>query len=148
MSQKKWAFAFTLAALMIFLSLIAAGCGGSTSEAPQPTETEPIEAAPEVEDSTKSEPTQPAPTAEESTAIEPTEPAPTAEESTSAEAALDGKLLLESRCTQCHDLGRVTSASKTAEEWEKYVVRMVGKGAKLNAEEQVVLIEYLATTYP
>ena len=148
MSQKRWTFTFILAALMILMSLIATGCGGSTSEAPQPAETEPIEAAPEVEDNTKSEPTQPAPPTEEPSALETTEPAPTAVENMEAETGLDGKLLLETRCTECHNLSRVTSASKTAEEWEKNVIRMVGKGAKLNAEEQAVLIEYLSTTYP
>ena len=148
MSLRRWTFVFTLAALMILMSLITAGCSGGTSEAPQPAESEPIEAAPEIEGSTDTEPTQPAPPTEEPSADEPTEPAPTEEESMDAEKALDGKLLLETRCTECHDLGRVTSASKDAEGWEKTVERMIGKGAELNDDETAILIEYLATTYP
>ncbi len=60
----------------------------------------------------------------------------------------DGKKLLEERCVKCHDLGRTTSKKKTAEGWKATVERMVGKGAVLNAEEQQVLIDYLAKTYP
>ncbi len=148
MTQKKWTLTLTLVALMVLMSLFTAGCGGNTGERSESTGSEFIEAVPDTEDSTRPEPTQAAPTAEEHMAAEPTEAAQVEEESESGEAALDGKLLLETRCTQCHDLGRVTNASKTAEAWEKTVVRMVGKGAKLNAEEQAVLIEYLSTTYP
>jgi len=54
---------------------------------------------------------------------------------------------LQERCTACHDLNRVTQAQKTREKWEQTVTRMVGKGAQLNAGEQVTLIEYLAETY-
>jgi cytochrome c5 len=72
--------------------------------------------------------------------------APTAEEG--APSALDGKSLVEERCTQCHDLGRVEQAKKTAEEWKATVERMVGKGAQLNQAEQEVVIQYLAETYP
>jgi hypothetical protein len=62
--------------------------------------------------------------------------------------ALDGKTLVEERCTQCHTLDRVTSANKTKEEWTTTVESMVNQGANLNAEEQEVAIEYLTETYP
>ena len=62
--------------------------------------------------------------------------------------AFDGQTLLQDRCTVCHTLTRVTSAHKTAAQWETTVVRMVGKGAVLSAEEQDFLIQYLAQTYP
>jgi cytochrome c5 len=60
----------------------------------------------------------------------------------------DGKPLLQERCTVCHSADRITSAHKTAEEWQVTVTRMVGKGAKLDALEQQALVEYLAQTYP
>jgi cytochrome c5 len=63
-------------------------------------------------------------------------------------ATLDGKSLVEERCTQCHDLGRVERAKKTEEEWRATVERMVGKGAQLNEAEQELVIKYLAETYP
>jgi cytochrome c5 len=73
----------------------------------------------------------------------PTEaPVPTEETS-----VLDGEALLESRCTQCHNLNRVRNAQKTLTEWEQTVTRMIGKGAKLNDEEKDFLINFLAETY-
>ncbi|MCR4408607.1 MAG: hypothetical protein NUW24_17085 [Anaerolineae bacterium] len=60
----------------------------------------------------------------------------------------DSQGLLQARCTQCHDLGRVESARKTAEEWKATIERMVGKGAQLNQTEQELLIRYLAEKHP
>jgi cytochrome c5 len=76
------------------------------------------------------------------------EPAPPATEQEGAPAALDGKSLVEERCTKCHDLGRVEKAKKTEEEWKATVERMVGKGTELNQAEQEAVIKYLAETYP
>ncbi len=61
---------------------------------------------------------------------------------------LDGQTLLQQRCTVCHDLSRVTSAHKTADQWRTTVEQMVSKGAQLNAQEQQTLVDYLAQTYP
>jgi hypothetical protein len=71
------------------------------------------------------------------------EPAPAEEQPVS----IDGETLLQERCTECHALSRTTNARKSAEEWESTVTRMVGHGANLNDEEQMVLVEYLAQTY-
>ena len=65
-----------------------------------------------------------------------------------AATTLDGQALLQERCTVCHNLDRVTSAHKTADQWKTTVERMVGKGAQLDAQEQQTLIDYLAQTYP
>jgi len=59
----------------------------------------------------------------------------------------DGKSLLEGPCTQCHELGRATSKSKTRDEWLSTVDRMIGKGAAINAEEMEILVDYLAEEY-
>lgn len=64
-----------------------------------------------------------------------------------APETLDGKTLVEERCTECHGLDRTTGASKAEEEWKTTVERMVSKGADLSAEEQAAAIEYLAATY-
>jgi cytochrome c5 len=61
--------------------------------------------------------------------------------------SIDGETLLQDRCTECHALSRTASATKSAEEWEATVIRMVGHGANLNDEEQAALIDYLAQTY-
>lgn len=73
---------------------------------------------------------------------------PTTEVNADSEITLDGKTLLEERCTACHTLDRVERASMDPAGWGMNVRRMVGKGAKLNASEQEVLIEYLSITYP
>lgn len=75
------------------------------------------------------------------------EVASTTEVNTKVETSIDGKTLLEERCTACHTLDRVESASKSAAGWGMNVREMVGKGAELNASEQEVLIDYLSITY-
>jgi cytochrome c5 len=74
--------------------------------------------------------------------------APTPEQEEAAPVTLDGKALVEERCTGCHDLGRVERAMKGEEEWKATVERMVGKGTQLNEAEQEVVVQYLAEAYP
>jgi hypothetical protein len=59
----------------------------------------------------------------------------------------DGQELLETRCTRCHNLERVTSSNKTAEQWEATVDRMIIRGAELTDAERDVLVRYLAKEY-
>jgi len=73
---------------------------------------------------------------------------PATEQEEATPVALDGKALLEERCTRCHDLGRVERARKTEEEWKATVERMVEKGAQLSQAEQELVIQYLTETYP
>ena len=73
---------------------------------------------------------------------------PIEEQEEAAPATLEGKTLVQERCTQCHDLGRVERANKSEEEWKASVERMVGKGAQLNQAEQELVIQYLAEMYP
>ena len=75
------------------------------------------------------------------------EVSPITEVNTEAEISIDGKTLLEERCTACHTLDQVESASKSAAGWGLNVRDMVGKGAELSTLEQEVLIEYLSITY-
>jgi cytochrome c5 len=79
----------------------------------------------------------------------PATEAPAATEPPATEEApvtLDGKSLVEERCTRCHDLGPVEAAKKTEEEWKTTVERMVGKGAQLDQTEQELVIKYLTET--
>lgn len=62
-------------------------------------------------------------------------------------SALDGQTLLEARCTTCHSLARVASAKGDAAQWQQVVDQMVQKGAQLNADEEKVLVEYLAANF-
>lgn len=74
-----------------------------------------------------------------SSPLSPQSPLPT--------TTIEGASLLQERCTVCHDLGRIQRAHKTEAEWEQTVTRMIGKGAKLSAEEKTLLIAYLAAQY-
>jgi len=107
--------------ILAIASLIVVQCGGPppATEAPLPTKAPPTEA-----------------------------PATAAPAATEVPTTLDGKSLLEARCTVCHDLGRVMRARKTEAEWKVTVSRMVGKGAKLTQAEQEQVIQYLAEAYP
>ena len=64
-----------------------------------------------------------------------------------ATPAADGTALLEQRCSVCHPSERPKAAKKTPEQWEATVTRMIGKGAKLTADEKKVLVNYLSNTY-
>jgi hypothetical protein len=158
-----------LVGLLLAVSLVAVQCRQPesftvTPVAPKATETEApkaTEAATEAPKATEAATEAPKPTEAATEAAKPTEaateaPKPTeaateaakpTEAATEAPVALDGATLLQERCTKCHDLKRVEAAKKTADEWKSTVERMVSKGAQLTAEEQKVLIEYLAATY-
>lgn len=61
--------------------------------------------------------------------------------------AVSGAELLQDRCTRCHTLDRVQTASKSLVEWQTTVERMRTKGAQLTDDEVQILTEYLADTY-
>jgi cytochrome c5 len=61
--------------------------------------------------------------------------------------AASGEEMLQDRCTRCHTLDRVQTASKSLAQWQITVERMRAKGAELTDDEVQVLIEYLADTY-
>ena len=118
-------------ALLVGLILVSA-CAPAAVTTPAPTS--PPATSPPL--SAPTEPPSPEPT------DTPLPPAVT------EEPELDGMELLQDRCAVCHTLGRVEAARKSLEGWQATVERMVGHGAVLTAEEQQVLVEYLAETYP
>jgi cytochrome c5 len=124
------------ALLVLLLGALIAACGQTQPESTTPPQGEATAAPTEPQ----APPESTTPPQGEATA------APT--ELPSLPPALDGRALLEERCTRCHDLSRVEQAHKTTDEWRTTVERMVGKGASLTPEEQGVLIQYLAETYP
>jgi len=63
------------------------------------------------------------------------------------EPTLSGIALLNDRCTVCHTLDRVRSASKTHAGWTATVEGMIQRGAQLGDQEQEVLVDYLAEMY-
>jgi cytochrome c5 len=80
----------------------------------------------------------------------PTESAtPSAAPSSTATAALTGEQLVAERCDSCHGSpDRIAEKKWTKEEWTQEVDDMIAEqGAKLNAQEKVVVIDYLTATY-
>jgi cytochrome c5 len=55
-----------------------------------------------------------------------------------------GKAILLNVCTMCHDLGRIKSAHRSAEEWEETLSSMLNEGAPLSDEQFPVIHEYLS----
>ncbi len=51
--------------------------------------------------------------------------------------------LLDTKCTSCHTLARVT-IEKSRDQWEESVKAMIGYGAELTPAEEKILVEYLA----
>lgn len=61
--------------------------------------------------------------------------------------ALDGRDLVENKCTFCHTLDRVHKKKADLEGWKSTVDRMIGKGAQLDAREAEAVAEYLTAEY-
>lgn len=78
---------------------------------------------------------------------EPTQ-APASETASPAQMpAEDGATLLEARCSTCHSADRAKQTTKTRDEWDQTVSRMIDKGAQLTEAEKTVLVDYLTDTY-
>jgi len=54
-----------------------------------------------------------------------------------------GGALLERRCSICHTLDRINSATKDEAGWNATIDRMRTKGAVVSEEEQKALVAYL-----
>jgi mono/diheme cytochrome c family protein len=66
----------------------------------------------------------------------------------STAAPLDGKALMQQRCSVCHSTTRITQMSGNSAQWTSVVDKMINKGAQLNTSERQILIDYLSQTYP
>jgi cytochrome c5 len=58
-----------------------------------------------------------------------------------------GKELVEARCTACHDLERVASATRQKSQWPALVANMVNRGAVATPEEAQAISSYLASHF-
>lgn len=56
-----------------------------------------------------------------------------------------GLALVESKCSLCHTLDRVESASKDAAGWEQTVARMRDNGAVMTDAEAQQIVDYLSS---
>lgn len=58
-----------------------------------------------------------------------------------------GKELVESRCSLCHDLGRITSVKRNKSEWDRTVRDMVAQGAPATPEQIQAITSYLTSHF-
>jgi hypothetical protein len=67
-----------------------------------------------------------------------------------AQAPADGDTakLVAARCTQCHELARVTGAGYSATDWHNVLDMMRNVGATFSDAEAATLVAYLAEHYP
>ena len=59
----------------------------------------------------------------------------------------NGKKILLTTCTVCHDLLRVKRTAATREEWEDTLGAMLNEGAMLSEQDFPVLLNYLARNF-
>ena len=55
----------------------------------------------------------------------------------------EGRDIVEYACSQCHDLLRVTQASKTEQQWQFLVTQMLNQGAPIEDYEVETVVRYL-----
>jgi len=56
--------------------------------------------------------------------------------------------LISDKIGGCHMLNFILRQNKTREEWSVTIDRMIGKGAKINAEEKELIIDWLVSRNP
>ncbi len=60
----------------------------------------------------------------------------------------NGKQIVETQCTVCHEVLRITNSGHSREEWDTVVHNMIMMGAVLKPEQISVVTNYLASNFP
>ena len=55
-----------------------------------------------------------------------------------------GRAILLNTCTMCHDLGRIKTGRRSADEWEETLISMLNEGAPLSDADFPVIHDYLS----
>ena len=58
------------------------------------------------------------------------------------------KHLVETACSACHALTRVTGAGHSRPDWDLVVHRMLNAGAEVPADQVSLVVDYLAKNFP
>ena len=58
-----------------------------------------------------------------------------------------GKDILLNTCTMCHDLGRIKTGRRSAEEWEETLNSMLNEGAPLPDDQFPIIHRYLSRNF-
>jgi virginiamycin B lyase len=59
-----------------------------------------------------------------------------------------GKKIVESACAGCHELGRISTAGYTEEEWRNNLSMMVNVGAPVPKDQFETVVQYLTKSFP
>ena len=59
----------------------------------------------------------------------------------------DGKALVATQCSSCHELKGTIQLRKSKQEWEAIVLDMAARGAPLTIEEADTIVGYLSTVF-
>lgn len=81
------------------------------------------------------------------TEVPPATAVPPAADAQPADAGLEGAVILENKCAECHSPNKVQQDPGDRAHWEQVVNRMVQKGAVLTDAEKLVLVDFLASKY-
>jgi cytochrome c5 len=73
--------------------------------------------------------------------------APSSNTTVPSTTSSDGEKLFQEHCTACHSLSRATNQRLSAADWKTVVDSMVARGAKLTADEETLVVDYLAANY-
>jgi len=58
-----------------------------------------------------------------------------------------GSDIVATRCSLCHDVGRVVTVKRSRAAWDTILTRMVYLGAPLNTDQTKTVLQYLSTNY-
>jgi mono/diheme cytochrome c family protein len=56
-----------------------------------------------------------------------------------------GKELVQTRCTACHDLGRVVATRRTPPDWDRITRNMIERGPQATPAQVETIVMYLTT---
>jgi virginiamycin B lyase len=60
----------------------------------------------------------------------------------------NGREMVETICSGCHDLSPITDAGFSRQDWETVVKSMIDMGADIKPEQVPVIANYLAANFP
>jgi cytochrome c5 len=60
----------------------------------------------------------------------------------------NGKELVATICTSCHDLSPIMEGGGSKEDWNTVIQSMIQMGADIKPDQAVILVNYLATNFP
>ncbi len=127
---------FSAIAAFLLISILAACAGSASTPAAVPEVVEPVVETVQPADTEAAQPT-----------VEDSQPVATeAAQSPTVLSDAEMEVLIQQKLQGSpHTLSFVLEENRTAEEWSEILDRMIGYGAKINAEEKQLIIDWLVS---